>query len=171
MIDQSVDISISNLAAHEQVTLETSCKDKDNNTWLSRATFKADDKGMVNVATQAPISGSYEGIDPMGLFWSMTPVNPKNKHALSQFTLNVCEVLLSVFSQSKLRAQKMIHRFPISPDIEKRNIREHGVVGTLFYPKTMKNGPGLIVIPGSNGGIPENIAQSCPRPDTCETNS
>ncbi len=159
VVDQMINISISNLVAHEQVALETSCKDKDDNIWLSRATFKADDKGMVNVATQAPISGSYKGIDPMGLFWSMTPVNPKNKHALSHFTLNVCEVSLSVFSQSKLRAQKVIHRLPVSSDVEKRNIRENGVIGTLFYPKNMKNGPGLIVVPGSNGGIPENIAQ------------
>ena len=38
--------------------------------WQSQATFLADDNGGVDVARQAPVSGTYEGVSPMGLFWS-----------------------------------------------------------------------------------------------------
>jgi len=43
--------------------------------------------------------------------------------------------------------------------MERKEIREHNVVGTLFKPKGDVTLPGLIIIPGSDGGIPEEIAQ------------
>ena len=158
LFDESIDISISNLAAHEQITLEISFKDDVNNTWLSRATFKADENGVVNVATQSPVSGSYRGIDPMGLFWSMTRKNKKAPLVVDSKKSETV-ITLSLFSQDKLRTTKTISRLLVSPDIERRKVREHGIVGTLFYPKNKKNVPGIIVIPGSNGGIPETISQ------------
>ena len=161
LLDESVEISISALQPHEQITLEASCKGKDNNIWKSSATFKADENGIVSVAQQAPLSGSYTGIDPMGLFWSMMPTekDPSKNTFMSLLSLNLSEVLLSVFSENKLRAQKIIHRLPVSPDVERKEIRDQGIVGTLFYPKNMKGSPGIIVIPGSGGGIPEYISQ------------
>lgn len=157
LIDECVAISIANLAAHEVVVLEASCTDKNNVLWLSRATFEADKEGKVHVATQAPISGSYQGVDPMGLFWSMKPTE-KNAPRFS-FEKPMLEVCLSVFSQNRRIAQKKIFRLLVSLDIEKREIQEQGVVGTLFYQKGMKKQPGIMVVPGSNGGIPEATAQ------------
>lgn len=157
LIDVSVEIIVSNLGTHEQITLEAMCKDKDNNTWLSRANFQADDKGIINAATQASISGSYTGVDPMGIFWSMSPIDKKIQHF--SFDKDELEICLSVFSQNKLIISKKIHRLLISPDTEKKQIREQGVVGTLFYPKNMQKAPGIIVVPGSSGGIPENKSQ------------
>lgn len=157
LIDQPVNIAISNLQPNEQVPLEASCKDKDNNTWVARAIFQADDKGIVNITKQSPISGSYNGVDPMGLFWSMAPVNKKIQHFA--FDKNELEICLRIFSQNELRAQKTICRLLVSANIEKRNIREQGIVGSLFFPQTIKKSPGVIVVPGSSGGIPENKSQ------------
>jgi len=161
LIDQPVEILISNLKPLEHIKLEASCKNKDNDTWVSHATFQADDNGIVNVSKQASISGSYNGVDPMGLFWSMMPIDKdlSKRTIISKHTLNIGEVLLSVFSNNKLKTSKTIYRMAVSPDVEKRNIREHGVVGSFFYPKNMNKGAGVIVVPGSNGGIPENISQ------------
>lgn len=157
LIDEPIEIFVSNLGSHKNITLEASCKDKDNNQWVSHATFQANDKGAVNVAAQSPISGSYNGINPMGLFWSMVPVDKKIQHF--SFDKNELEVCLSVFFQKKLMVQKTIYRLLISPDIEKRKIHEHGIVGTLFYPKNIKSAPAIIVVPGSSGGIPEANSQ------------
>lgn len=63
LLDEPVEIVISNLPAKVPITLESSIKGKNNNVWVSRATFQANDKGIVNVAAQAPLSGSYKGID------------------------------------------------------------------------------------------------------------
>lgn len=38
-----------------------------------QARCKADAQGRIDLATQAPLSGSHSGADVRGLFWSMTP--------------------------------------------------------------------------------------------------
>jgi dienelactone hydrolase len=161
LLDEPIDISISNLLANEQLLLELSSKDADGGIWKSHATFQANNKGVINVTKQAPLCGSYKGIDPMGLFWSMAPIDTDSSKNtfMSRGTVNLCEVLLSVSSKGTLRAQKIIRRLFFSPDVEKKDIREEGIVGTLFYPKNMKKSPGLITIPGSGGMIPESISQ------------
>ncbi len=160
LLDKLLEISISNLKPQEQITLELSSKDKDNNVWRSHALFKADDNGIVYLAKQAPAPGSYSGIDPMGLFWSMKPTSkdPSKNTFLSLITLNLCEVTLSVFSDNKLLAQTIIHRQCMPDNVERKEIRKEGIVGTLFYPKDQKKNPGVIAIPGSGGIIPEHIA-------------
>lgn len=157
LLDEPVEIIISNLPANVHVTLEASLKDKDNNAWISRATFQSDDKGVINVAKQAPLSGSYKGIDPMGLFWSMSPTM-KNQTLVMLLLLNLTPFELSVFSDKKLLTRKTIYRRYIAPNVEKKEIREQGIVGTLFYPKGKKS-PGVMIIPGSSGQLPGYVSQ------------
>lgn len=157
LIDVPVEISVRNLKPNELITLEASCTDKSNNEWKSYASFQADNKGVVNVATQMPISGSYHEIDPMGLIWSMAPTNTDS---LKQpLMVNFNEISLSVIIGDKTQAQKTIYRLPVSPSVEKRSIREQGIVGTLFYQKNILQAPGVIVVSGSGGRIPEDISQ------------
>ena len=158
LIDEPVEISVTNLTPKARITIEAACKNKDNDAWKSHATFEVDDKGVVNVAAQAPIEGSYRGIDPMGLFWSMIPTDREILKKVPN-TFNFNEVSLSVIVGDKVQAQKTIQRLAVAPNVEKRIIREQGLVGTLFYPKNMQHGPGIIVVAGSGGRIPEGLAQ------------
>lgn len=158
LIDEPVEISVSNLEPNKIITIQAECKNKDNDVWKSYATFQADDKGVVNVAKQAPIEGTYKGIDPMGLIWSMAPTDREILKKLPN-TFNFNEVLLSVIVDDKVQAKKTIQRLAVLPNVEKRIIREQGLVGTLFYPKNMQHGPGIIVVAGSGGRIPEGLAQ------------
>ena len=45
--------------------------DLSNRRWRSLARFIADGSGRVDLRTQAPRSGTYQGAAPIGLFWSM----------------------------------------------------------------------------------------------------
>jgi dienelactone hydrolase/RimJ/RimL family protein N-acetyltransferase len=159
LIDERIEISISNLAAQETITLEALCRDKDNNTWTSHATFEADSNGIVTLAKQAPISGTYSGIDPMGLFWSMASPNKETPIFFANDDNDVHDVILSVYSGKKLRTQTILHRLLVSAEVERISIRENGIIGTFFYPKNLQHGPGIITIPGSNGGISERISK------------
>ncbi len=47
----------------------------------------------------------------------------------------------------------------IFSNIEKINIHEQGIIATLFFPKNIKNAPGVIVVPGSDGAVPESISE------------
>lgn len=44
-------------------------------TYASSARFLVGDDGRIDVSGSATVGGSYEGIDPNGLFWSMRPVD------------------------------------------------------------------------------------------------
>lgn len=157
LIDEPVEIAIHNLKAHEQVTVEAACPYGIDHAWKSWALFKADDKGVVNVAQQAPISGSYSGIDRMGLFWSMAPEN--TEILKKQEILNIYKVSLKVLVDGKVCAQRTIERLAVAPNVEKRVIKKEGVVGTLFYPQGAQHLPGVIVLGGSGGRIQEDLAQ------------
>ena len=72
LVDQPIRIQITGVAAHQPVTI-TAATDTDRTTWRADATFVADAGGVVDLTTAAPESGSYQGVDGMGLFWSMSP--------------------------------------------------------------------------------------------------
>jgi len=74
LLDVPVHITLSGFAPHQLITLHATL----NNglpggelTASSHAIFQADEDGNVDLISQAPLFGTYEGIDPMGLFWSM----------------------------------------------------------------------------------------------------
>ena len=66
-LDEPVDIRLTGLVPGARVTLTATMTDHLDRRWQSEATFTADDAGVVDVATQAPIAGSYDGVEPMGL--------------------------------------------------------------------------------------------------------
>src|SRR5215469_12724042 len=58
-------------APHREVTIRASSRDDAGNRWDAAAAFLTDDRGVVDLASTAPASGSYRVADTMGLFWSM----------------------------------------------------------------------------------------------------
>ena len=41
----------------------------------AEAMYAADKSGRIDLDHATPVTGSYEGVDGMGLFWSMDPIN------------------------------------------------------------------------------------------------
>jgi dienelactone hydrolase len=73
-VDEPFGLTVSGLPPGEPVTIRAATRDGELREWASSATFLADDDGMVDVSTAAPLSGTYSGVDPTGLLWSMQPV-------------------------------------------------------------------------------------------------
>src|SRR5215470_3703114 len=74
LIDAPVSIRLKGLIAEQQVMVRAQMADYLGCSWASQATFVADQQGCVDAANQRPIAGTYDRPDPMGLFWSMMPV-------------------------------------------------------------------------------------------------
>ena len=70
-IDVARRIALHGFAPGEQVTGAATLRQNDTSTWRSVATVVTDADGSIDVATAAPVSGSYAGVSPMGLVWSM----------------------------------------------------------------------------------------------------
>jgi dienelactone hydrolase len=70
--DEEVVIKLSGFEPDQKVTLKAQA-----GNWRSKAIFKADSLGNVDLSKQAPISGTYRGIDGMGLTWSLKRTDDK----------------------------------------------------------------------------------------------
>ena len=91
LMDQEIEISISNLQPGQRITLH--CRTKERKTcFVSHAQFTANMSGDVNLISDASLAGSYTGISSMGIFWSMQPVDDKGVFApLRYLPKNVLE--------------------------------------------------------------------------------
>ena len=58
------------------VVIQASFTDESGRAWSSRGEFYADRSGRVDVSRSASIGGTYTGVHPDGLIWSMLPFAP-----------------------------------------------------------------------------------------------
>jgi len=68
LIDLPLHISVSGVDAGGQATVTAETVDRLGAQWSSSARFTADGQGQIELASQAPVSGDYSGVQPMGLF-------------------------------------------------------------------------------------------------------
>ncbi len=73
LADAPVQIRLVDFPPLQLLTLRAKMRDPAGGVWASYTIFQTDPQGSVDVATQAPLSGTYDLADPMGLFWSMLP--------------------------------------------------------------------------------------------------
>jgi dienelactone hydrolase len=126
--------------------------------WQSRAVFVTDGAGSVDVSTTAPAAGSYTGVSPMGLFWSMEQQPGERKPAGPDSVLRPWPVTLSATAADGTRAEAALVRRLARAGVTRYEIREAGVVGTLFLPAGGGRRPAIVTLAGSGGGAWEGRA-------------
>ena len=158
LIDERVNIRLSNLSPGESVTIRAETQDGSLRRWVSNATFIADSHGCVDVSTQEPTSGTYSGIDALGLFWSMEPQETKRPTFFVKSKPTPLTVKLTAEVDGAVIGSKSIQRAFAAPGVAEIPLREEGLVGTLFLPADPAPCPAVIVLNGSDGGMHENAA-------------
>ncbi len=127
--------------------------------WRSWARFTADASGRVDLRTQAPGSGTYKGASPMGLFWSMELLPDQEPKEPWRSVMDGVPVHIEARAvNGNERAQIEVQRNFAAPDVTLENVREGGVVGSLFTPPGPGPHPAMIVLAGSSGGINAPLA-------------
>jgi len=165
-IDDELSIRILGLKARETVRLHALTEDDHGRSWSSRATFSADSSGRVDVASQEPLSGTYRGVSPMGLFWSMNLESAEEAGRATFVKKNVIanKVTLEVRSAERVVAAARFERSYLAPGTETRDLQVPGepatngmqTVGRLFLPTGAKASdllPLVVVLSGSGGGF------------------
>ncbi len=164
LIDERIPIIISGLVPHTAVTVEL--RGGQNDEWTSSATFLADDNGTVDVIKTAPIRGSYKEVDAMGLFWSME----RHRRSPSEHvadneddeeepgTLDSWTLTAEVAGQSVGRTT--IRRRSVAEGVRATPVRTNGLVGTFYEPPRGGRHPAMIVLGGSEGGIPGPVGHA-----------
>jgi dienelactone hydrolase len=120
--------------------------------WRSEATFVVPQSGTVDLSKATPQSGTYDGVEPMGLFWSAQCLEPGHPPAPAEQLVPWTGALTLVLDGQEVASTAVTRRF-VADDIDVSDIREQGMVATLFRPMAVAPLPGVIVLTGSGGGL------------------
>jgi dienelactone hydrolase len=154
LIDEPITIRLHGFTAHQQVTLRA----RMGQDWRSYATFLTDAHGIVDIGIQQPLDGTYDRADAMGLFWSMAlppdvEFQPSAMPTLSPHAALIVRLEAEVDGAPVASVQ--VERQLVAPDVTRHEIRQDGLVATLFRPPGAGSHPTVIVVSSSEGGIPE----------------
>lgn len=158
-VDQQIELRVKGGLPFQIIELRAQAEDANEVVWASKALFRADHLGVVDVASSTPLKdSSYAITDPMGLFWAMSPIVGE---ASSSFKCkrDIFSSTLGLYVNGQLVDQAHITQYLKKPEIQKIDIRDNGLVGTLFLPESDTPLPIVITLSGSNGGISENRAK------------
>lgn len=159
LIDVPRQIRVENVAPGQ--TVEISALTRRNGVlWQAHAAYTAGEDGVVDLTRDAPISGDYTGLSPMGLIWSQAPVDsPSREHFNHPVTdALVTDVVARVGgAEGGMQAQATFTQRLALDGVTRHEVREEGLVGTLYLPAGSKPGshPAVMILNGSGGGINE----------------
>lgn len=168
LTDSPVTIVVRHLRPRQVITVTAEVSTPGGTRWASAATFVADATGEVDLAIQTPVYGDYAVPDAQGLLWSLS-VQPDSPSPLANARfLDTApadfEVILRVLDASTHStggpelASTRIVRWGVHPKVQREDLRTDGLHGTLYLPPGAGPHPALIIVPGSDGGVPESWA-------------
>jgi dienelactone hydrolase len=163
VLDVPVSVRLTGLRADAAVTVAATANDDRGVVWTSSAAFQSDAAGQLSL-DQAPLSGSYTGRNPMGLFQFMLP--PASA-PLDDTTLLIPRsgdlvVRLTASIAGKQVASATVHRqSPRAAGVTERSYRPAGtgIYATLYEPaKLTGRRPAVLAFGGSEGGESQDLA-------------
>jgi dienelactone hydrolase len=159
LVDELLRIEVSGLRPGQRVRLVAQQVDDDHRAWKAEAEFQADADGRVDVASQAPLAGSYEGVEPMGLIWSMALAPDEPRQGMPFIRRQPTPIDLEVTADAEgARVSQHVERLLVADGVERVVVREDGLVGTLFVPPGPGPHPVIVTLSGSGGGLSEPAA-------------
>ena len=142
-----ISVQIQGLPRGEQVDLVCELEEG-GQRWRSQATFAVSADGTVDPSRQAPLAGDWEGVDPLGAFWSMASTGEVE----DQDPPSVDLVLRAVRGKDVL-ARTKVKIWRRRPGVTEESVTASGMVASFFTPATNGRSPAVILVGGSGGGI------------------
>ncbi|XP_072301776.1 acyl-coenzyme A thioesterase 2, mitochondrial [Eucyclogobius newberryi] len=154
--DKLVQVKVEGLSPHKLVVLRSKVVDDRGIVFKATAQYRADDLGHVDVSRAASLGGSYTGVEPMGLFWSMLPERPHNK-LMKKTALSPMQVEISALSgeNGEVLASEINHREFMSEGMKRIPVKEGRLRGVLFVPPGQGPFPGILDLYTLGGGLTE----------------
>jgi dienelactone hydrolase len=165
LVDVPLRITVSGLTPQQVVRVSATSRTSTDRALVAYAVFRADDAGGIDLSTAKPLEGTYSKLDPMGLFWSMSP-QPVPVEIWSHLDLpkfhppDPWTVLLEVVSDrggTALATLRLV-RLYAAPNLRTMDLHEAGLVGKLVLPPQGDHTdriPAIVLLGGSEGGLDE----------------
>uniref|UniRef100_H2Y513 BAAT/Acyl-CoA thioester hydrolase C-terminal domain-containing protein n=1 Tax=Ciona savignyi TaxID=51511 RepID=H2Y513_CIOSA len=121
--------------------------------------------GILDLEKEASIEGTYTGVKPMGLLWSMDGKADREVNIIrlihrdvttpQYINLKVHTGPINGVTHNDAIAETTIQRLFMGPGVRRFDVRENGLVATLFLPPGNGPFPGVITLFGGYPGIAE----------------
>ncbi|XP_015275544.1 PREDICTED: LOW QUALITY PROTEIN: acyl-coenzyme A thioesterase 1-like [Gekko japonicus] len=165
LADQPAKIAVWGLAPSQEVTLRALVVDGHGSLFDSCAHYQADTQGKVDVSKDSSQGGDYTGVEPMGLFWTLSPAAmEKPYHRLDPGQVKTpMKVDVSVHQgysppaalPGRILARASMERWFTLSEVRRIRLKEGVVRGSLFLPPGNGLFPGVIDMFGDEGGLVE----------------
>lgn len=156
LIDEPVRIVLDGLSHNSPITLRAKSEAQDHLWWRSEIVINSGPDGHIDLGARAPQAGSYQGIDAMGLFWSMKPdKDPKNAdHSFFAVKdlFKAIDTNIEVVEAGQVVGSVTIVRRYSKAAVKCSPLKDAGLHGILCFPDDGKQHHGVLVIGGSEGG-------------------
>lgn len=153
LLDESAVIAVNGLNPKERVSIQASMIDGAGQVWQSQAEFIADAGGIVDVSKQAPVEGSYKEVSGMGLIWSMRPNEKGVTIYRPPANLGSQTIQFALLRNGERAANARLEQLRIAAGIQQTRLTGE-LHGTFFVPNTAERHPAVLVVGGSEGGVP-----------------
>jgi dienelactone hydrolase len=153
LFDESAVIRASGLQPDERISIEAILIDGAGQSWASQADFKADAQGNVDVSRQVPVAGSYKEVSAMGLVWSMRPTTKNVSIYRPPQNLALQTIQLRLLKNGAQVATAQLEQLRVAEGVRRTRLTGQ-LHGTLFVPNTPGRHPAVLVLGGSEGGVP-----------------
>jgi dienelactone hydrolase len=161
LIDEPIHVRLEGFPAHRLVEVDAEVDVPGFAKWVSTVTFVTDSVGAVDLDEAAPVHGAYSVPDASGLIWSLAPQGDSPRRPTStrflESGLTDYRVHIAASVDGVTLAHTDLVRQPVAPGVRREEIRTDLVVGTLFLPPGDGPFDVIVVVPGSNGGVPEDL--------------
>jgi dienelactone hydrolase len=125
--------------------------------WSSWATFVAGADGQVDPSRDAPRAGTYRGVDPVGLLWSMAPAGhtaqPPARRLQDLPPMRSMHLRITLEVGGVEVAAGGCERCYVAEDARVEDVTEDGLVGRLFSGPSPAPRPGVLVLGGSDASL------------------
>lgn len=159
LVDSTLQIFAKNLLPRSTITITAATSDYTGRIWQSSANYLVDSNGTIDLSKQAPLTGSYHKIDPMGLIWSMRPV--KNNQLETTFVPNKKnQIIFTLIKNNKEKIETLIERDFFEEGIKQIDVVENNVVGKLFIPPGDGPFPTILFCGGTSEGMASQSLQA-----------
>uniref|UniRef100_A0A3P9HRK3 Acyl-coenzyme A thioesterase 1-like n=1 Tax=Oryzias latipes TaxID=8090 RepID=A0A3P9HRK3_ORYLA len=136
LYDKLIQVKVSHLKSRQVVSIKASSTDERGVLFSSSATYRADGNGEIDLVRDASLSGSYVGVEPMGLLTTLKP-NIVNKLFVKDKALEPHMVKFSVHDeeeQDRMLAEATNERFLMADGVSRVSVEEGNFHGVLFTP-------------------------------------
>ena len=164
-VDEDVRVCVRGLPASALISIQAATEDDQGRRWSSLARFRADSAGETYASLHESLGGSYLGVAPMGLLWSMESA-AASADGNSSFAKNNSlpdRVDFEALLDGRVLARASLARNFLVPETATRDLKipseadgsgaGEATVGRLFIPPGRGPHPVVIVLSGSGGGF------------------